>query len=57
IIDNAYNNDTAINKLSSVYGFCASNQRLHCACHILNLVGQTIMFGTDSDSYDNAPEN
>lgn len=57
MLDNAYNNDTAVNKLATMYGFVANDRRLRCACHILNLVGQTVMFGTDADAYDNAPEH
>lgn len=57
ILDNAYNNDTAVNKLAAIYTFVAAERRLRCACHVLNLIGQTIMFGKDSDSYANAPEN
>ena len=57
VLDNAYNNDTAVNKFAAVFDFSASDCRLRCACHILNLVGQTIMLGKDVDSYDNAVEN
>ncbi|KAG9383840.1 Dimer-Tnp-hAT multi-domain protein [Pyrenophora tritici-repentis] len=57
VLDNAYNNDTAVNKLAAMYHFSASDRRLRCACHILNLVGQTIMFGRDADAYNNALEN
>jgi hypothetical protein len=57
VLDNAYNNDTAVNKLAAMYHFSASDRRLRCACHILNLIGQTIMFGGDADAYNNALEN
>jgi hypothetical protein len=57
VLNNAYNNDTAVNKLAAMYYFSASDRRLRCACHILNLVGQTIMFGRDADAYNNALEN
>jgi hypothetical protein len=57
VLDNAYNNNTAVNQLGLMYGFKAADRRLRCACHILNLVGQTIMFSRDSDAYDNAPEH
>ncbi|KAG9375945.1 hypothetical protein A1F94_013211 [Pyrenophora tritici-repentis] len=39
VLDNAYNNDTAVNKLAAMYYFSASDRRLRCACYILNLVG------------------
>ncbi|KAI2484807.1 hypothetical protein Ptr902_03747 [Pyrenophora tritici-repentis] len=38
ILNNAYNNDAAIKKLSSKYGFIASYRRLRCAAYTINLV-------------------
>lgn len=57
VLDNAANNNTAVNKLAATYNFNSTNRRLRCACHILNLIGQTIMFGRDTDAYNNEPEN
>jgi hypothetical protein len=57
VLDNAANNNTAVNKLAAMYNFNSTNRRLRCACHILNLIGQTIMFGCDADAYNNEPEN
>lgn len=57
VLDNAYANDRAVTKLATMYDFVASDRRLRCACHILNLIGQTVMFGRDSDAYNNTPEH
>ena len=37
MLDNAYNNNTAVASLANLYSFKAPEQRLHCCCHILNL--------------------
>ena len=54
VLDNAYNNDTAVNYLAGIYGFDASERRLRCCCHILNLRAQLIIWGKDRDAYENA---
>lgn len=52
-LDNATNNDTAVATLGTIYSFCVKNRRLRCAPHSLNLVGQTVIFGSDKDAFDN----
>jgi imidazole glycerol phosphate synthase subunit HisF len=37
VLDNVYNNDTAVASLANLYSFEALEQRLRCCCHILNL--------------------
>jgi hypothetical protein len=37
VLDNAYNNDTAVASLADLYGFETAERRLRCCCHILNL--------------------
>jgi hypothetical protein len=37
VLDNVYNNNTAVNYLASIYGFNASERRLRYCCYILNL--------------------
>jgi hypothetical protein len=37
ILNNAYNNNTTVNYLASIYSFNASKQRLRCCYYILNL--------------------
>lgn len=53
VLDNAYSNDTAVAALASKYSFIASQHRLRCGPHTLNLVGQMIIFGFDKDAYEN----
>jgi hypothetical protein len=43
VLDNAYNNDTAVAALADEYGFKATYQRLRCCCHILNLGAQVVI--------------
>jgi hypothetical protein len=43
VLDNAYNNDTAVASLADLYGFGAPERRLRCCCHILNLAAQVII--------------
>jgi hypothetical protein len=37
VLDNAYNNDTAVASLANLYSFKTAERRLRCCCHILNL--------------------
>ena len=53
VLDNAYNNDTAVSYLADMYGFEAPERRLRCCCHILNLGAQVIIWGKDRDAYEN----
>jgi hypothetical protein len=56
VLDNAAANNAAVAHLANKYGFDAAHRRLRCAPHTLNLVGQIIMFGVDSDAYNNSTE-
>lgn len=53
VLDNAYNNDTAIEALADEFNFYAPYRRLRCCCHILNLGAQTIIWGKDREAYEN----
>ncbi|RAQ98540.1 ribonuclease h-like protein [Stemphylium lycopersici] len=53
VLDNAYNNDTAVASLADLYGFGAPERRLRCCCHILNLAAQVIIWGKDRDAFEN----
>ena len=57
VLDNATNNDTAMAALGDEYGFYAPHRRLRCACHILNLGAQTIIWGRDRESFENKDKN
>lgn len=53
VLDNAYNNDTAVAHLATLFGFEAPERRLRCCCHILNLGAQIVIWGKDRDAYEN----
>jgi hypothetical protein len=57
VLDNAANNDTTITAISREYDFDPTHRRLRCGPHIINLIGQALLFGKDKDAYDNAPEH
>ena len=47
VLDNAANNDKAIEALGSIFGFDPAKRRIRCAAHIVNLVAMQIMYGKD----------
>lgn len=53
VLDNASSNDTTIVSLAQKMSFNATYRRLRCGPHTLNLIGQTLLWGKDSDAYDN----
>jgi hypothetical protein len=53
VLDNAYNNNTAIKTLGSKYDFVANHRRLRCSAHTINLVGQAVLFSSNKDAFDN----
>jgi hypothetical protein len=53
VLDNASNNDTTVDEIAEVMGFNAAHRRLRCGPHTLNLIGQTLLWGKDSDAFDN----
>lgn len=57
VLDNATNNDTAVETLGEIHSFNAVHRRLRCTCHILNLAAQTIIWGKDKDCFENAQLN
>jgi hypothetical protein len=57
MLDNAYNNNTAIAKLGAKYNFKASHCWLRCGAHTINFVGQSIIFGSNKDTFNNDEEN
>jgi hypothetical protein len=57
ILDNAANNDTAIAAVARNFNnFTATERRLRCGPHTINLIGQALLFSKDKDAYDNAEE-
>jgi hypothetical protein len=57
VLDNASNNDTAVTTLGALYGFIPRHRRLRCAAHTINLVGQSVIFGTNRDAFENNNAN
>ena len=53
MLDNATNNDAAVDKITQQMGLTAAHRRLRCGCHVLNLVGQTLLWTNNDDAYDN----
>ena len=57
VLDNATNNDTAVNALAPQYNFWAPYRRLRCTCHILNLSAQLVIWGKDKEAFENEDSN
>jgi hypothetical protein len=53
VLDNTYNNNTTIAIIASKIGFNATERRLRCGPHTLNLIGQMLLWGEEKESYDN----
>ncbi|KAI1523728.1 Dimer-Tnp-hAT domain containing protein [Pyrenophora tritici-repentis] len=53
VLDNASNNDSTVAAMACKIGFDAVQRRLRRGPHTLNLVGQTLIWGKDSDAFDN----
>lgn len=49
VLDNATNNDTAMEAIAQEFGFHAKNRRLRCAGHIINLIARSLLYGFDKD--------
>ena len=52
VLDNARNNDTAMEALADEFGFEMKQRRLRCAGHIITLVARQILFGEDADAFE-----
>ncbi|KAJ6436908.1 P-loop containing nucleoside triphosphate hydrolase protein [Purpureocillium lavendulum] len=51
-LDNAKNNDTAMEIIGGELGFVGSRRRGRCFGHILNLSAKAILFGHDADAFE-----
>jgi hypothetical protein len=54
VLDNAHPNNTAIDFLANELDFDAKERRPRCSCHVINLVGQQVIYSKDKDAYSNA---
>jgi hypothetical protein len=52
-LDNAYNNNTTITTVASKMGLDATERRLACGPHTINLIGQILLWGKEKESYNN----
>jgi hypothetical protein len=53
VLNNASNNDSAVLAIAQKIGFSVTDRRLRCGPHTLNLIGQRLLWGQDTDAYDN----
>jgi hypothetical protein len=53
VLDNASNNDTAVEEIAKKLGFNAGHRRLRCGPHTINLIGQALLWGKNSSAYNN----
>jgi hypothetical protein len=53
VLDNASNNNSAVLALAQTIGFNAIHRRLRCGPHTINLISQMLLWGKDSQAYDN----
>ena len=51
VLDNAGNNNTAVEALSLMFSFNPIKRWLRCAVHSFNIVGMQIMYGTDLEAF------
>jgi hypothetical protein len=55
VLDNATNNDTCVESIARDFGWPraeAKRRRLRCMGHIINLVAQAFLFGSESEVFD-----
>jgi hypothetical protein len=50
VLDKASNNDTAMRAIAREFDFDATERRLRCAGHIINLIARHLLFGQDPHS-------
>ncbi|KJZ69742.1 hypothetical protein HIM_10853 [Hirsutella minnesotensis 3608] len=51
-LDNAPNNDTAMDTIGERFGFSSKERRGRCFGHVINLVVKAILFGKDVDAFE-----
>ncbi|KNB17842.1 hypothetical protein FOXG_22068 [Fusarium oxysporum f. sp. lycopersici 4287] len=51
-LDNAANNDTAMEALAAEFDFDKDERHIRCAPHFLNLAVRAMMYGSKSDNFD-----
>lgn len=56
MLDNASNNDTAMEAIAAEYGFDVEKRRLRCAGHIINLIARSLLYGFDKTLFEEFEE-
>jgi len=52
VLDNATNNDVAIDQLADEFGFIAKERRLRCIGHVINLIAKQLLLGEDPELFE-----
>lgn len=52
VTDNASENHACIEILGSKYSFNANERHVLCIGHVINLVAQSVLFGSDTDAFE-----
>jgi hypothetical protein len=52
MLDNATNNDTAMDTIAEVFSLNKNHRRLRCAGHIINLIARSLLYGFDKDLFE-----
>jgi len=52
VLNNAYNNDTAVAALANKFNFNPEDHRLRCLGYILNLVVKQLIFGATANAVE-----
>jgi hypothetical protein len=55
-LDNAGNNDTAMEVIAEVLGLDSTRRRVRCIGHIINLVVKALLFGKDAEAFEETIE-
>ncbi|KAK8869252.1 restless-like transposase [Apiospora arundinis] len=51
-LDNATNNDAAMEAIGKELGFSALERRVRCIGHVINLVVKALLFGSDAEAFE-----
>ena len=57
VTDNASSNETCLDYLATEFGFNTKESWIRCSGHVLNLVAQAILFGSDEEAFEREVDN
>ena len=52
VLDNASNNDGAMDVIAREFGFDKTERRLRCAGHVINLIARSLLYGFDKNLFE-----